>query len=135
MYPSKEARELAILLRISRELDIVGDVTATVESPSELLAWTLILHKPQVLAWRATHSGHRYIQVTAHRSKAPIRGHITAILHCERHPEFWEALSLGSLNPGDRRELAPGTLSEGWAIMPLTPEASGQEAPPQPPQP
>lgn len=34
MYPSKEARELAILLRISRELDIVGDVTATVESPS-----------------------------------------------------------------------------------------------------
>ena len=102
---------------------------------SELLAWTLILHKPQVLAWRATHSGHRYIQVTAHRSKAPIRGHITAILHCERHPEFWEALSLASLNPGDRRELAPGTLSEGWAIMPLTPESSGQEAPPQPPQP
>ncbi|WP_282005552.1 hypothetical protein [Propioniciclava sinopodophylli] len=135
MYPSKEARELAILLRISRELDIVGDVTATVESPSELLAWTLILHKPQVLAWRATHSGHRYIQVTAQRSKAPIRGHITAILHCERHPEFWEALSLASLNPGDRRELAPGTLSEGWAIMPLTPESSGQEAPPQPPQP
>lgn len=38
MYPCKEARELAILLRISRELDIVGDVTATVESPSELLA-------------------------------------------------------------------------------------------------
>ena len=62
-------------------------------------------------------------------------GHITAILHCERHPEFWEALSLASLNPGDRRELAPGTLSEGWAIMPLTPESSGQEAPPQPPQP
>ena len=135
MYPSKEARELAILLRISRELDIVGDVTATVESPSELLAWTLILHKPQVLAWRATDSGHRYIQVTAHRSKAPIRGDITAILHCERHPDFWEALSLAGLNPGDRRELAPGALSDGWAVMPLTPEACGQEAPPQPPTP
>ena len=94
MYPSKEARELAILLRISSELDIVGDVTATVESPSELLAWTLILHKHQVLAWRATDSGHRYIQVTAHRSKAPIRGDITAILHCERHPDFWHAAAV-----------------------------------------
>jgi len=30
MYPAKDARELAILLRISRELDVVGDVTATV---------------------------------------------------------------------------------------------------------
>ena len=29
MYPSKEARELAILLRISRELDIDGDVKVT----------------------------------------------------------------------------------------------------------
>ena len=27
MYPTKDARELAILLRISRELDIIGDVT------------------------------------------------------------------------------------------------------------
>lgn len=135
MYPSKEARELAILLRISRELDIVGDVSATVESPSELLAWTLILHKPQVLAWRATTSGHRYIQVTAHRSKAPIRGNITAILDCERHLDFWEALSLATLNPGDRRGLTPGALSDGWALMPLAPEASGQQALPQPPPP
>ena len=38
MYPAKDARELAILLRISRELDVVGDVTATVDNPSELLA-------------------------------------------------------------------------------------------------
>lgn len=56
MYPAKDARELAILLRISRELDVVGDVTATVDNPSELLAWALILAHPQVLAWRATDS-------------------------------------------------------------------------------
>jgi len=53
MYPTKDARELAILLRISRELDIIGDVTATVDNPSELLAWALILSSPHIVAWRA----------------------------------------------------------------------------------
>ncbi|MCW2808775.1 MAG: hypothetical protein JWQ93_2730, partial [Marmoricola sp.] len=48
MYPSKEARELAILLRISRELDIVGDVSATVDNPSELLAWAAVLTRPDI---------------------------------------------------------------------------------------
>ena len=53
MYPSREARELAILLRISRDLDICGDVTATVDSPSELLAWADILSERSIRAWRA----------------------------------------------------------------------------------
>ena len=39
MYRAQAARELSILLRISRELDVVGDVTAIVDNPSELLAW------------------------------------------------------------------------------------------------
>lgn len=133
MYPAKDARELAILLRISRELDIVGDVTATVDNPSELLAWALILSRPQVLAWRASDSGHRYLQVAAHRTKAPIRGDITAVLDCEHHAHYWNALELAELNPGDRRELATDALSDAWSTMPLTPEAAGQDAPPQPP--
>ncbi|KQY56228.1 hypothetical protein ASD30_07670 [Nocardioides sp. Root140] len=133
MYPAKDARELAILLRISRELDVVGDVTATVDNPSELLAWALILSRPQILAWRATDSGHRYLQVSAHRKRAPIRGDITAVLDCERHADYWAALQLDELTPGGRRELGTDALSSAWATMPLTPESAGQPAPPQPP--
>lgn len=133
MYPAKDARELAILLRISRELDVVGDVTATVDNPSELLAWALILAHPQVLAWRATDSGHRYLQVSAYRKRAPIRGNITAVLDCERHADYWNALELAGLSPGDRRELDTDALSSAWAVMPLTSESTAQAAPPQPP--
>ena len=50
MYPSREARELAILLRISRQLDICGDITATVDNPSELLAWATILTQHSIRA-------------------------------------------------------------------------------------
>lgn len=133
MYPAKDARELAILLRISRELDIVGDVTATVDNPSELLAWALILSRPHVLAWRATDSGHRYLQVSAHRQRAPIRGDITAVLDCEQHPHYWGALGLDELTPGSRRDLGIDALSSAWATMPITQEGAGQPAPPPPP--
>jgi len=80
MYPSKDARELAILLRISRELDIVGDISATVDNPSEVLAWATILTNPEIVAWRARDSGHRYLQVTANHERAPVRGRVTAVL-------------------------------------------------------
>lgn len=133
MYPAKDARELAILLRISRELDVVGDVTATVDNPSELLAWALILSRPQVLAWRATDSGHRYLHVSAHRERAPIRGNVTAILDCEHHTDYWSALSLDGLTPGSRRELSREALSSAWTTMPLNPEGASQSLPPQPP--
>jgi hypothetical protein len=133
MYPAKDARELAILLRISRELDVVGDVTATVDNPSELLAWALVLARPTVLAWCATDSGHRYLQVTAHRKRAPIRGNITAVLDCEQHADYWNALELAGLTPGDRRELSSDALSTAWSAMPLTPERASQPAPPPPP--
>ena len=128
MYPAKDARELGILLRISRELDVVGDVTATVDNPSELLAWALVLADPEVVAWRAGDSGHRYLQVTARRNRAPIRGCVTAVLPCEQHGEFWNALGLGRLSPGERRPLGVGDLSTAWAVMPVSPAAPGPDA-------
>jgi hypothetical protein len=121
MYPAKDARELAILLRISRELDIVGDVTATVDNPSELLAWALVLGDPEVVAWRASDSGHRYLHVTARRTRAPVRGCVTAVLPCEQHEEFWDALGLGELDAGDHRRLGGEDLSSAWAVMPICP--------------
>lgn len=126
MYPARDAREMAILLRISRELDIVGDITATVDNPSDLVAWTLVLSDPHVLAWRATDSGHRYLQASARHRRAPIRGDITAVLHCEQHPDFWDALELTGLQPGGRRELTTDTLAAAWATMPRGPETPDQ---------
>lgn len=121
MYPPRDAREMAILLRISRELDVVGDVTATVDNPSELIAWALVLGDPEVVAWRARDSGHRFVHATARRSRAPIRGCVTAVLPCEQHQEFWNALGLGQLGDGGRRHLATQDLSAAWAVMPVSP--------------
>jgi hypothetical protein len=132
MYPSKDARELAILLRISRELDIVGDISATVDNPSELLAWAAILTHPDVVAWRAKDSGHRYLHVTADHTRAPVRGRVTAVLPCEHHPEFWDALGLARIDPGHSRHLDIGALSDAWAQMPITPKDLGIAEPPHP---
>jgi hypothetical protein len=125
MYPSKEARELAILLRISRELDIVGDITVTVDNPSEILAWATIMTHPHIVAWRARDSGHRYLQVTAAHERAPVRGRVTAVLPCEQHAEFWRALDLDGLEPGGREHVALTALSTAWAAMPVTPADLG----------
>jgi hypothetical protein len=121
MYPSKDARELAILLRISRELDIVGDVSVTVDNPSELLAWSAILTRPDVAAWRAKDSGHRYLQVTAEHHRAPVHGRITAVVDAEQHLEFWHALDLDELDPGESRLLSLPALAAAWEQMPITP--------------
>lgn len=126
MYPAKDARELAILLRISRELDVVGDVTATVDSPSELLAWGLTLSKPDVVAWRPEDSGHRYLQVIAQRHRPPIRGTAAAVLDCEQHREFWNALGLEHLPPGHRHHLTVAALSAAWDVMPITPASTAE---------
>ena len=125
MYPSKDAREIAILLRISRELDIVGDISATVDSPSELLAWATILTNPAIVAWRAKDSGHRYLQVTADHTRAPVRGRITAVLPAGQHPEFWHVLGLDALAPGGREHLNLSALTAAWAEMPITPTDLG----------
>jgi hypothetical protein len=135
MYPSKDARELAVLLRISRELDIVGDVSATVDSPSELIAWATILHEPVIAAWRGQDSGddsgHRYLQVTADHRRAPVHGRITAVLPCEQHREFWEALPLDDLEAGQTRNLSEANLAAAWSVMPIlsvTPQSPGTSA-------
>jgi hypothetical protein len=137
MYPSKHARELAILMRISLELDIIGDVSATVDNPSELLAWASILSDPTVVAWRAQDSGHRYIQVTAEHHRAPIRGRIAAVLSCDPHPEFWQALELEPIEAGQVRNVSVAALSEAWAAMPITPAHldAPHPAPPARPEP
>jgi hypothetical protein len=119
MYPAKDVRELTILLRISRELDVVGDVTATVDNPSELLAWALVLGGADVIAWRSEDSGHRYLQVTADRHRPPVRGRVAAVLECEQHPEFWNALGLDEVAAGQRRTLSVGDLSTAWDVMPI----------------
>ncbi len=121
MYPSKDARELSVLLRISREIDIVGDVTATVDNPSELLAWASILSEAEIVAWRSTNSGHRFLQVTAAHHAAPIRGRITAVLPCEQHREFWNALGLDALDIPTVTHLSRSALSKAWTDMPIAP--------------
>lgn len=128
MYPAKDARELAILLRISRELDVVGDVTATVDNPSEILAWALVLSKPDIVAWRADDSGNRFIEVGADRSRAPIRGRVTAVLPSDHHREFWSALGLDDLANGERRPLRLDALSSAWAVMPVAAGDPGSDA-------
>lgn len=122
MYPSHTARELGILLRISRELDVVGDVTAIVNNPSELLAWATTLANPAILAWRAGDSGGRYIEVSADHHGEPVRGRITAVLRCDEHLEFWWELTEGlDLAGGDRVPLTPTELARAWEAMPVTP--------------
>jgi hypothetical protein len=121
MYPSKEAREIAILLRISRELDVCGDVTVTVDNPSELVAWALILSSPSVVAWQAQDSGCCYVQVGAEHRRAPVRGHVTAVLNCEQHPGLWARLPLRDLRPGQRRALSVQDLADAWEAEPIPP--------------
>ena len=125
MYPSKDARELSVLLRISREIDIVGDVTATVDSPSELLAWAAVLSDAEIVAWRSQDSGHRYLQVTADRRTAPVRGRIAAVLPCEHHPEFWDRWGSRTSVTPPATHLSPTDLSKAWAEMPITPPTDG----------
>lgn len=132
MYKSKDARELEILLRISRELDIVGDVSAIVDNPSEVLAWASILEDVTIVAWRAQDSGHRYLQVTADHGQAPIRGRVAAVLLCEQHPDFWRALNSDDLNPGETRTLSRDQLSAAWSTMPITSPETDMEHPAPP---
>ncbi|RNL77565.1 hypothetical protein [Nocardioides marmorisolisilvae] len=121
MLRAGDARELSTLLRISSELDILGDVTATVDNPSELLAWARTLDQPAVLAWRAKDSGHRFVQVASEHHKAPVRGLVTAVLECDRHADFWDALTLTELANGQCSRLTLDDLAKAWTEMPLAP--------------
>ena len=92
MSTSIDAQQLTTLLRISSELDIIGDVTATVATPSELLAWAHALPEPTLCAWRAEDSTNRYVQVTAACHRNPVHGRVTAVLTGDDHRQFWAAL-------------------------------------------
>lgn len=126
MCSAREIRELAVLLRISREFDIVGDVSLTVDEPSELLAWALALSSSSVIAWRTADGGRRYVQVSAQRQGPPIRGRVAAVLRCDRQQQFWDALGLSDLQPGDERNLDAELLSAAWAVIPLALDADGR---------
>jgi hypothetical protein len=119
MYPTADSRQLSILLRISRELDVVGDVTATVDQPSDVLAWAAVLPEPSIGAWRAEDSGRRYVQVTAPHHRDPIHGRVTAVLPADAHREFWDELFPKDLEPGEEQKLSVQELGAAWTAMPL----------------
>lgn len=113
------------LLQISRELDIVGDVTATVDTPSALLAWAHALPEPAICAWRAEDSGTRYVHVSAPCRRALIRGQVTAVLNADPHRAFWSALlAEGDLAPGDERLLPLSALAAAWSTTTPPPDAN-----------
>jgi hypothetical protein len=130
MYPTQEAREVAILMRISRELDVCGDVTATANTPSELIAWASVLTEPAVVAWQATDSHSRFVQVSADHHRPPVRGRVAAVLACDDHRAFWDALDIEDLPAGRAMPLTLADLSRAWDAIPLTAPDSG---PPEPP--
>ena len=115
-----DERQLAVLLRISHSLDIVGDVSATVDNPSELIAWASVLREPNIFAWRGHVSGKRFVHITAVNATEPVHGRITAALRADDHPAFWKALiSEGDLAPGDERTITAPELAKAWEATPV----------------
>lgn len=122
MHSSDDPRQIGVLLRISRSLDIVGDVSVNLDDPSELLAWATTLPDPAALAWRAMDSEKRYVQVSAKHHRSPVHGTITAVLCCEHHRTFWDELLDADLEPGSEQAISIEALSQAWAsAVPLTP--------------
>jgi hypothetical protein len=116
MSTSIDAQQLTTLLRISSELDIIGDVTATVANPSELLAWAHALPEPTLCAWRAEDSTNRYVQVTAACHRNPVHGRVTAVLTGDDHRQFWAALLPdGDLAAGEEQLLPLTALTTAWS--------------------
>jgi hypothetical protein len=115
---------LSTLLRISGELDIIGDLTATVDDPSALLAWAHALPEPIICAWRAEDSGVRYVHVSASCPRSPLRGQVTAVLNAEHHRSFWSALlTEGDLAPGHEQLLPLSALVAAWSTTRYQPGA------------
>ena len=120
MSRSADERQLAVLLRISQSLDVVGDVSATVEDPSELVAWANVLRDPTIFAWRGHVSGKRYVHVTAVNATEPVHGRVTAALRADDHPAFWKALiPEGDLDPGEERTVTVQQLAAAWESTPV----------------
>jgi hypothetical protein len=127
MSASADPHQVSTLLRISRELDIVGDVTVTVATPSDLLAWAYTLPTPSIWAWRAADSHHRYIHLSATSHRNPVHGRITAVLSGDDHHHFWTALlPQGDLPPGGEELLPLRALVTAWSTATLEPESAVQ---------
>lgn len=117
-----DRRQLTTLLKIAAGIDVVGDVSVTVSSPAELLAWAQMLPDPIVLAWRSEGSGHRFVSVTAFHERSPIHGNISIVLDGNRHIELWDALLGGrDLDPGEEALLDVARLAHAWNALPLSP--------------
>ncbi|MDQ3763551.1 MAG: hypothetical protein M3460_18560 [Actinomycetota bacterium] len=122
MVTFTNAQQLSTLLRISSELDIVGDVTATVDNPSALLAWAHALPEAAICAWRAEDSGNRYVQVSATCHRTPLHGQVTAVLTADDHRPFWSALlPKADLAAGEEQPLPLSTLVAAWSAVTLEP--------------
>ncbi len=120
MTTSSDSRQLGALLRFSRSIDIVGDVSVTVADPSELLAWATALTSPSIFAWRGHVSGKRFVHVTAVSTADPVHGRITAAIRADDHLDFWTSLlDDGDLEPGDERTLAVLDLADAWESLPI----------------
>lgn len=120
MTSSADERQLAVLLRISQSLDIVGDVSVTVDNPSELLAWANVLSNPSIFAWRGHVSGKRFVHVTAVNGTNPVHGRVTACLRADQTMQFWkELIPNGDLDPGDEHPVTAQQLAEAWEAMPI----------------
>ena len=114
--PSNRAHQIAVLLRASRELDVIGDVSVVVDSPGELIAWAGLLPSPTMIIWRAEETGRRYVCLTAMHREAPIRGRIMITLDGDRHPGLWRRLlaGRGELPPGTEHVADAGRLIDAW---------------------
>lgn len=119
MDRAQREQQLTILLRISETIDVVGDVSATVENPSEMIAWAHILTEPKVFAWRSHVSGNRFVHLTAMHVEAPIHGRITVALAADNHRDFWNTLVGHDLEYGDERQLTSQQLVRAWATSPV----------------
>lgn len=131
MHQFSDARQIAVLLRIGSDLDIVGDVSVIASNPSEVLAWANVLDNPAIRSWRSTSTDDRYIHVTATSTRRPVHGRITAVLSGNQNRTFWDALHPDDdLEPGEDRELSRTALSQAWTDMPLpTPPTDDNPAP------
>jgi hypothetical protein len=134
MSTSIDAHQLSTLLRLSSELDIIGDVTATVTNPSDLLAWAHALPDPTICAWRAEDSGNRYVQVTAACHRTPIHGRITAVLTGDDHRLFWAVLLPEDLAAGEEQLLPLSALVTAWSATAPAPSVENTPHPGAPPE-
>ena len=134
MSTSIDAYQLSTLLRLSSELDIIGDVTATVTNPSDLLAWAHALPDPTICAWRAEDSGNRYVHVTAACHRNPVHGRVTAVLAGDDHRLFWAVLLPEDLAAGEEQLLPLSALVTAWSATAPAPSVENTPHPGAPPE-